>query len=659
MKRSWLLHSLAGVLTAVFLLLQLYDPAVLREYVESKTLDLRLYVSNIVKKTSPPQDILIVTIDEKSIAEVGRWPWKRNIMGDLVEKLSEGKPKAIGIDILFTESESEETDTAFAGSLAEAGKVVLASGFILNPEGMKTEKREVDYLWDHAFMKVKSTKELDWKQWVVKADSTLPPLVELADASSLGHVYIQSDRDGVLRWDILYIFYDEDFYPSLPLQMARIYLGLKMEDMSLLGGTGVRLGDRLIHTDLSGRVLINYLGRERTFKYISAADVLMGRVPPSTFEGKAVLIGTSAIALYDPVVSPLSANMSGVEKNATVIDNILRNSFIRRSPGIVEMAVTLLTALLPSLLLPRMSAIFGAVLAFSLVFTYVALSFYLFINQYIWLSLIYPVFNMLGIFTLQTTAKFFFEEKKARDIRNMFSSYVTERVVNELLKNPDMAGLGGHRREITVLFSDIRGFTSYSEKRDPEEVVSILNEYLTEMTKVIFRWDGTLDKFVGDEIMAFWGAPLEQEDHAERAVRCALDMMARLSELQEKWIAEGKEPLDIGIGVNTGDVLVGNIGAEGKKMDYTLIGDNVNLGARVEALTRDFKTHILITEFTYEKIKDHIIKEEDELVEGADRRGKIGHVKLFNIEEVKVKGKKHPVMIYELSARDFKNIVPL
>ena len=537
--------------------------------------------------------------------------------------------------------------------------MVLASGFILEPEGVITERREVDYLWDHAFMKVKSTRELDWKQWLVKADSTLPPIVELADASSLGHVYIQSDRDGVLRWDILYIFYDADFYPSLPLQMSRIYLGLKMEEMTLLGGTGVRLADRLILTDLSGRVLINYLGRERTFNYISATDVLMERVPPSIFDGRAVLIGTSAIALYDTVVTPLSANMPGVEKNASVMDNILRNSFIHKSPGIIEMAVTLVTALLLSLLLPRISAIFGAMLAFSLVLIYVAFSFYLFINHYIWLSLVYPVFNMLGIFTLQTTAKLFFEEKKAIEIRNMFSSYVTERVVNELLKNPDMAGLGGHRREITVLFSDIRGFTSYSEKRHPEEVVSILNEYLTEMTNVIFRWNGTLDKFVGDEIMAFWGAPLEQEDHAQLAVRCALDMMARLSELQEKWIAEGKEPLDIGIGVNTGDVLVGNIGAEGKKMDYTLIGDNVNLGARVEGLTRDFKTHILITEFTYEKIRDHIITEEDESVEGVDRQGKIGHIKIVNIEEVKVKGKNQPVMIYELSARDFKNIMPL
>jgi adenylate cyclase len=220
----------------------------------------------------------------------------------------------------------------------------------------------------------------------------------------------------------------------------------------------------------------------------------------------------------------------------------------------------------------------------------------------------------------------------------MFSHYVSPKIVEELLKNPELAKLGGYRREITVLFSDVRGFTTFSEKRKPEEVVEHLNEYLHEMTNLIFKWDGTLDKFVGDEIMAFWGAPLDQPNHAELALKCALNMSDRLEELQAKWRTEGKEPLDNGIGLNTGDVLVGNIGSADKKMDYTIIGDHVNLGARVETLTRKYDTRVLITEFTYEKIR-HLVDE-----------GKLYRVDMKEMDTVKVKGKDIPVKIFGIQS---------
>jgi len=218
----------------------------------------------------------------------------------------------------------------------------------------------------------------------------------------------------------------------------------------------------------------------------------------------------------------------------------------------------------------------------------------------------------------------------------MFSSYVTEKIVNELIKNPSMAKLGGERREITVLFSDVRGFTSLSEKHSPEEVVSILNEYLGEMAEIVFKWEGTLDKFIGDAILAFWGAPMKQENHAELAVKCALNMVKRLEELQQKWQSEGKSVLDCGIGINTGEVLVGNIGAEGKKMDYTAIGDHVNLGSRVEGLTKKYNVHILITEFTLDKIR------------GLITAGKLYRTSVKGLEKVVVKGKEQPVAIYEV-----------
>jgi adenylate cyclase len=262
--------------------------------------------------------------------------------------------------------------------------------------------------------------------------------------------------------------------------------------------------------------------------------------------------------------------------------------------------------------------------------------YYLFAYQGIWINMAYPLNNVLLTFISVTAYNYAVEERYAKKIRAMFSSYVTERIVNELIRNPGMAKLGGERREVTVLFSDVVGFTSFSEKHSPEEVVAILNEYLGAMTDIIFKWEGTLDKFVGDAIVAFWGAPMKQENHAELAVRCALDMVRRLERLQRKWKVEGKPVLDSGIGINTGEVLVGNIGAEGKKMDYTVIGDHVNLGSRVEGLTRKYKTHILITEFTLEKIKEAI------------QSGHLYRLEVKGLEKAVVKGKEKPVEIYEI-----------
>jgi adenylate cyclase len=244
---------------------------------------------------------------------------------------------------------------------------------------------------------------------------------------------------------------------------------------------------------------------------------------------------------------------------------------------------------------------------------------------------------MTVILTAQTVNKLLFEEKQSRQIRAMFSSYVTERLVNEMIRNPEMAQLGGQKREITVLFSDVVGFTTYSENHQPEEVVAILNEYLGVMTDVVLKWEGILDKFIGDAIVVFWGAPMKQDDHAERAVRCALEMQERLDQLRRKWEAEGRAPLSSGIGLNSGEAIVGNIGAEGKKMDYTVIGDHVNLGARVEGLTRRYEARILMTEYTLA------------LVRPAIDSGAFRGVSITGQERVIVKGKDTPVGIFSLT----------
>jgi class 3 adenylate cyclase len=237
-------------------------------------------------------------------------------------------------------------------------------------------------------------------------------------------------------------------------------------------------------------------------------------------------------------------------------------------------------------------------------------------------------------------AKLVEQAKKEEIMRTNLSRYLSPQIVDHIIKHDVEVNLGGDRKVVTVMFLDIIGFTALSEQLEPEEVVSILNEYFKEMSNAIFRWEGTLDKFIGDEIMAFWGAPIEQPDHAELAVRCALNLSKALDELREKWKREGRPVIDCGIGINTGEVLVGNIGVEGKKMDYTIIGDTVNLASRIEKLTRQYKTRMLITENTFEHIRESI------------DLNKFGHVKVTDLDEVKVRGKEKGVKIYKLELTD-------
>lgn len=640
MKKSYLFYLITLVSTLLFGGLNLFDPAVIREQLESRTYDLRLNVKDYLAAKPPSKNLVIVAIDEKSIADIGRWPWSRDIMAELVNGVSGAGPRVIGLDVMFSEKEKAQADERLAKAIKDAGNVVLATAFIV-PQGLVREsaqKEMPDALWDAAFMVVRGEKEIQWKKFAVNADSVLMPIAQLAAVSTLGHVYSHPDRDGSLRWGILYLRYGDDFYPSLALQVSRLALGIEMKDMALYGGSGVKLGERFINTDLSGRVLTKYAGREHSYQYISASDIIKKRISRDIFRDKIVLIGTSALATYDQKVTPLSANMPGVEVNANTIDNILANDFNRKSHGIIEMVIIVVLGIFLGVTVPRLKAIPGAALGIGLIVFYTALASWLLIYESLWINVIYPISNMFFIFIGLTVTKYFFEEKRAREIKAMFSSYVTERVVNELIKNPEMAKLGGDRREITVLFSDVRGFTSFSEKYAPEEVVSILNEYLGEMTDIVFNWEGTLDKFIGDAILAFWGAPLQQENHAELAVRCALDMVKRLEALQQRWKQEGRPLLDCGIGINTGEVIVGNIGAEGKKMDYTIIGDHVNLGSRVESLTRKYDTHILLTEFTVNKLRVQVSE------------GALGSLSIKGLGNVIVKGKENPVTVYELKA---------
>ncbi len=623
---------IASSLTLIFgcLLFLEWSPL---ETLEDKLYDYRLKIRGVQKT---PDQLLIAAIDDRSLEKLGRWPWSRDVLARLIQRLGQAGAELIVLDIIL--SEAEKNDPFLARVIGEQGNVLLPLVFEFDRESKNPPD---DLILPAAFQRVENRAAFSRFQPIMAKNILSPLPILLREAMGLGHINMFPDRDGTVRWEALAIGYQGRLYPSIDVQATSFYLGIPTEKKALRATESVRLGGkRTIPTDPYGRALIYYYGPEKTFPQYSASDILEGKIKPQLLAGKIVLVGPTAMGIYDLRVTPFSPAMSGIEKHANVMASILENRSLQKAPPAINLIVLAVTGLLFILVILRTKAVGGSLLTLAFLLIILVSGYLLLIREGLWVNVAYPSLNVLAIFIGVTAYNYADEERYARRIRFLFSSYVTERVVNELIKNPDLARLGGERREVTILFSDVRGFTSFSEKHAPEEVVALLNEYLEAMTEVIFRWEGTLDKFIGDAILAFWGAPLKQQDHAELAVRCALHMIKRLKELQDKWQAEGKPVLDAGIGLNTGEVLVGNIGAAGKKMDYTVIGDHVNLGSRVESLTRKYNVHILITEHTLEKILPDI------------KKGRLGHLASRGIQKVVVKGKKFPVEVYDLSTLD-------
>jgi adenylate cyclase len=631
---------------------------------------------------SPGQEVMMVLVDEKSLKEIGRWPWPRDKQALLIDQIHTGEPAVVGIDIIYAEPEESETvrdiktwlaetrqkeplsnralellearlhaldtDQQFAQSVAQAGASVLAMPFLV-PEGQTagslpdTTHVVPGYVRRSQFMLVKQTKSAK-ESHPYEATAILPPLDSFAQqATGLGHVYRLPDHDGVTRREVLALRYGDAYYPSFALEVARLYLGQSREHTALSLGDGVQLGSTVVPTDQKLRMLINYAGRDLRFPWVSATDVIHHRVSSDLFRGKAVLVGTAALGTYDQLSTPFSANFPGVEKNATVIENILHQQFLTAGlwTGPVEFVLVIFFGLVLTYLLPRARILRGTFLTALTWIGYAGAVQVLFVVRGVCLPVVMPTVTIGSVFMVTTVLNYILKERQAREIHSMFASYVSPRIVQELLKSPSKATLGGQRKELTMLFADLVGFTTFSEHRPAEEVVDQLNEYLSAMTDVIFRWNGTLDKIVGDAIVVFWGAPLDQPDHANLAVQCALEMRAQLMDLQTRWKMQGKPILDNGIGINTGVALVGNIGAEGKKMDYTMIGDQVNLAARFQGLTRTLGHPILLTEFTASKLSLALVGGTPD-----PQHGGFDLIRIRKLHLVTVKGRQEPVGAY-------------
>lgn len=652
--------------TLLVLTLFLLDVPFLR-FMELKALDLRILSRG---KVPPGGETVIAVIDEKSLAELGRWPWPRTTIAKLVDTLRAYSVKAIGFDIVFAEPDENsslktideltrdarkigltderlhtllserkaiyDNDAILAKTIGKAKNVTLGYFF-------HTSKKEVTHLTEKdieaaienisgsKYSMIKASKSVN-EAAIVHAFAVVPNLKQLSEAAeNSGYFNAFPDSDGAIRWAPLVIKFRDSYYSSLALSLLIQYQDWPMCVLSLgeFGVQGIRIDKIEVPTDDTGRMLVNYLGPPKTFPHYSIVDIIEGRISPDRFRGKIVIVGATATGIYDLRVTPFSAVYPGVEIHATIIDNILHQNFLKQSWWIkfLDVLSIIIVGLVMGLLIPRLKAIQGILISLLFIGAFIIVNIFLFSRFNIWLNLIYPVLTMLAVYLGITVYRYITEEREKKKIRNAFQYYLTPSVISEMLKDPSKLKLGGDKKQLTVLFSDIRGFTTISEQLSPEELVHLLNEYLTAMTDLVFKYDGLLDKYMGDAIMAVYGAPLDQPDHALRACRTALEMLQVLKKLQIEWSAEGRPFMNIGVGVNTGDMVVGNMGSQ-MRFDYTVMGDSVNLGSRLEGINKEYGTNIVISEFTYSIVKDNLYCRE--------------------LDAVRVKGKKLPVKIYEL-----------
>ena len=639
------------------------------DLLELKAYDLRLKARG---KIETSKQVAIVAIDEQSLERIGRWPWTRSKMAELVEKIAQFGPKVVGYDISFFDPEKTAAqkelvllakkardlnllpnpklrqyikerliktnpDLTLALTLQKAASPqILGYYFNLDPQSVKnaTSSNNHSTLPEAACYLaqkfVGQSKEVNLSVPVgYKVRHNIPLLAKVAAAEAYFNVI--PDTDGVIRRYNLAIKYGEKYYQPLAAAMISLTNRSKIPTLVLssAGLMGVEIGDFFVPTDEQGRMLVNYRGPEKSITHIPAWKFFTSQVQEQEVKNKWILIGVTAPAVYDLRVTPYGVAYPGAEIQATALDTMLRGDFLLRPnwAPLFDLGAIVLLGLISLFFLWRAGA-FWTLIGFSgTAMLYLGLNFYLFkIGRY-WLNVVYPLLGFGLNYLSLNVYRFIFADRQKRQIRQAFSKYLDPNVVEQVVSNPDKLKLGGEKLELSVLFSDIRGFTSISEKLKPEQLVSLLNEYLTEMTGIVLENKGLLDKYIGDAVMAVFGAPLHNDRHAYDACNAALEMMSRLKKLNEQWKERGIPVLDIGIGINTGEMVAGNMGSV-ERFDYTVMGDNVNLASRLEGLNKAYGTNIIISEYTKNKVENEFW--------------------FRSLDLVRVKGKKKAVEIFEL-----------
>ena len=642
--KKLVLGLIAGMVGACLALL-LYLPGWLDVW-EAKTWDWR--VGAMAKPVNTTDAIRLILLDQNSLDWAKKennlaWPWPREVYSTIIRFCQRSGAKSLAFDVLFTEPSKYgvDDDRAFAAAIHEA-KYFVGAASLSRSAG--TEQQWPSFAPDPAF------KVLGLDQWLSATgagDIVFPraafPIPEISAAAGiLAEVHLNPDRDNVYRRAALFHVFDGRVMPSLALGS---YLAANPGAPLKISEGIFSAGDRGIPIDNRGNAILNFRGPAGTHKTYSAAAVIQSELriqngenptitAPDVFKGAYVFFGFSAPGLFDLRPTPVSGVYPGVEINATMLDNLLANDFFRPVPAAVVVGITLLIAILAGLATSSVSGIGKSALVY--VF-FIAAPFVICLIAYregFWLPL---VVQETGVaLTLFSAGLIYYttEGRQKMFIKNAFKQYLSPAVIEQLIQHPEHLKLGGERRMLSIFFSDLEGFTGISEGLEPEALTALLNDYLSAMTDIIHEEGGTVDKYEGDAIIAFWNAPLEQPDHARRCVRAALRCQARLAEMRPMFRERLKKDLKMRIGINSGPAIVGNMGSH-TRFDYTMIGDAVNLASRLEGINKQFGTYTMISQSTMEQMG--------------------GAFPVRKLSRVAVVGRKEPVVVYEpLPPEDFE-----
>lgn len=637
--------------------------------IELDTVDLRFKIRG--ERPARPEIVLAV-VDEKSIAQEGKWIWPRAKMAALVNRLSEAGARVIAFDIGFFES--DENDTRVIQALDQVADRIdrldnppaeikdylarlksEADQDRLLAEAIRNSKAEVvlGYFFhtrlDHPEALAEPLVAYHQENIAgseyriarigpeaasapilkgILPQSNIRPISEAARYA--GHFNMEPDRDGVVRFIPTAIFFQDRLYAPFSLMAAAAYLNQPLAiEVNRDGVVSETIGSMDLPVNRFGQMEVNYRGRERSFPHVPVTDILRGEAAPDLLRDKIVLVGVTAIGVYDLRVTPFENNFPGLEIHANVVDNVLSGEFLRRPEWMpaADMAAILFSVILLGFALPRTGAGTGTLITAGLAAAYLLLTQYLFSARGLLFNLVYPLSMMLVMYIVITVYGYFLETRQKRFIRDAFSHYLAPAVVERLIESPENLVLGGEERVITAFFSDLQRFTSIAESMKPSLLVELLNEFLTEMTDIIHRYEGTVDKFEGDAIIAFFGAPNPLKDHGRIACRAAVDMQKRLAVLRRIWRDQGRPDLRMRIGICTGPAVVGNMGSK-TRMDYTMIGDTVNTASRLEGLNKIYGIDMLISETT--------------------ARAAEGAVVMREVDAISAVGKRKPVTVYQI-----------
>ena len=638
------------------------------EQIELKSLDQRFKIRGPI---TPDSRVVIVAIDDSSLSEIGRWPWPRDRIADLVDNiLNKYGAKAIGFDIVFSEEQANPlkesvrlleksgngnkqvqawlTQHQQRGNLdAQLEKTFeqhhsqIVPGYFFYTEGSETPEQALKQLPQLSKLMQLSAITAEFTDDAASTiprmgavEGNLPQLTKSAD--SIGFFNFFPDSDGTVRRIPLIAELNGYIYPSMAMQTLRIFMDWPDTSVKIdVGGVNeIRIGDRIIRTDHTGNMLLNHYGPGRTFTHISAVDLLAGKVEADVLKDAIVVLGVTAVGVFDYRPSPYDSVFPGVEGHAVAISNILNNEEISR-PGYLELAelisVLILSLLCGSLVYHR-GAVVQTISIFGVPVLIIFISLWLFSSYGLWLKASYLIVAVLMATIPITLIEYVVESHKRAFIHDAFSHYLSPEVVESLAEHPETLQLGGEERHMSAMFSDIAAFSSFSENLTPQELVHFLNIYLTAMSDIILKRGGTIDKYEGDAIIAFFGAPLDMPDHTTQCVLAALEQQKALISLRNQWAEEGYPEVHIRIGINDGPMVVGNMGTN-THMNYTMMGDHVNLASRLEGVCKVYRVPILMSRDTYLQVRDDIAA--------------------TFVDRVKVVGRAQPVDLYlPLAPRD-------